>query len=109
MKIRGDIEGPLFTLGDGRFVTRKYVVSFMLVSLRGACGLNTHSFRIGGASAAASAGVPDSVIKIMGRWSSDCYRRYLHVTNGVIGDSYQKMTDTANHNFTYWDVNTISD
>lgn len=36
-----------------------------------------HSFRRGGASAAAAAGVPDRLIQIQGRWISDCYKRYI--------------------------------
>ncbi|XP_057290774.1 uncharacterized protein LOC130613448 [Hydractinia symbiolongicarpus] len=46
--------GPLFVLSNGDF-----------------------SFRIGGASTAASCGIPDSAIKTLGRWSSDSYRRYI--------------------------------
>ena len=36
-----------------------------------------HSFRIGAATAAASAGVEDSTIQTMGRWQSAAFLRYI--------------------------------
>ena len=36
-----------------------------------------HSLRRGGATFAASAGVPPYFIKLQGDWSSDCYTRYI--------------------------------
>ena len=38
---------------------------------------SSHSYRIGAATSAALAGVPDRVIKVLGRWFSDCYVRYI--------------------------------
>ena len=37
----------------------------------------THSLRIGGATALFVAGADETVIRTMGRWSSDCYRLYV--------------------------------
>lgn len=37
----------------------------------------THSLRIGGATAMFAAGASETVIRTMGRWSSDCYRLYV--------------------------------
>lgn len=37
----------------------------------------THSFRIAGATALFNAGASDTVVRMMGRWSSDIYRVYL--------------------------------
>ena len=37
-----------------------------------------HSFRIGAATSAAASGVEDHIIQTVGRWSSDCYIRYIH-------------------------------
>jgi hypothetical protein len=39
--------------------------------------LSSHSLRIGGASEAARAGVHPRIIQLMGRWSSDCFMRYI--------------------------------
>ena len=38
---------------------------------------NSHSFRIGAATAAAQAGLPDSTIQQLGRWRSAAFMRYL--------------------------------
>ena len=37
----------------------------------------THSYRIGGATALFSAGANETVIRTMGRWSSDLHRLYV--------------------------------
>ena len=37
----------------------------------------THSYRIGGATALFSAGANETVIRTMGRWSSDIHRLYV--------------------------------
>ena len=39
-----------------------------------------HSLRIGGATAAHAAGVPPSLIRLMGRWSSDIYEIYCRLS-----------------------------
>ena len=63
LHIRGRDCGPFFFLKSGDFITRKFVKAFLSLTLPGVANINTHSFRIGGASAAAAGGVPDSVIK----------------------------------------------
>lgn len=39
---------------------------------------STHSFRRGGASWALQCGIPSDLIKLLGDWKSDAYRKYLH-------------------------------
>ena len=41
--------------------------------------MNTHSFRKGGATALATAGVPNSVIQIICRWPRVCFLRYIRL------------------------------
>ena len=38
---------------------------------------NTHSFQIGAATSAPEARIPDSQIKMLGRWQSDAYQCYV--------------------------------
>lgn len=78
---RPSVEGPLFIFKDGSFLTRDKFVGAVKQGL-GATGTNTrgysgHSFRIGAATTAARQGVEDSVIKMLGRWESSAYQRYL--------------------------------
>ena len=45
---------------------------------------SSHSFRIGAATAAAMAGVPDACIQKMGRWASHAHRRYIRTGTSVL-------------------------
>ena len=69
--------GPLFVFSDGTYLTRSRLCSFLSSCFGHAYPINTHSFRIGGASALAAAGVPDATIQVLGRWASNCFTRYL--------------------------------
>jgi len=71
---RQSSSGRLFVLDNELYLNRRFVASFLSIALPGASNINTHSFHIG-ASAALSAGASDAMIRIMGRWSSDCYIR----------------------------------
>ena len=76
---------PLFSFQFGRLLTRSAVISLPrdIVRLVGLPfhSLKGHTFRIGAASTAAAVGLPDWLIKIMGRWSSDCYQLYIGTTS----------------------------
>ena len=80
LAIRGSTPGPLFICANGTPLSPSMVNAWLRSILKGAGVLgnySSHSFRIGAATSAALAGVPDHVIKILGRWSSDCYVRYI--------------------------------
>ena len=99
--------GPLYRFHGGAFLTRRFIAGFLQQALPLLSNLNTHSFRIGGASAAASAGVPDSVIQILGRWKSDAYRRYIWLSDTTVSDVTQRISqipDTTQ----FWDIDTGS-
>eukprot|EP00731_Ephydatia_muelleri_P011199 Em0006g93a len=71
---------PLFHFRDGRPLTSKSFRSTFL-SLVEQCGYNpaqynTHSLRIGAATAAARAGLPTETIQKLGRWQSSAYQTY---------------------------------
>ena len=80
--------GPLFIFQSGHLLTRATVTSLLHDT---AChaglsfhSLKGHSFCIGAPSSAAAAGLPDWLIKVMGRWSSDCYQLYIRTPKQVL-------------------------
>ena len=50
-----------------------------------------HSFRIGAATSAAHAKVPDHMIKTLGRWSSDCYTRYIRTPEADVRQALSSL------------------
>ena len=93
--------GPLFVFSSGRFLARDDLV-FLLRSCFPDLNVNTHSFRIGGASAAASAGIADSTIQILGRWSSDAYRRYIRIPDEQVM-SWSRLISRSHSGSRVWD------
>ena len=84
LAIRGSQPGPLFLTKDNHFLTQS-AFRTNLLSILQEVGLdtksyNTHSFRIGAATSAESAGLTESQIKSLGRWKSDAYRHYIKPT-----------------------------
>ena len=82
---RGPAEGPLFCFQTGPLTRQR--LNSLIRNLASRCGVDhsrysSHSFRIGAASAAAAVGVPDWRIQALGRWSSNCYRRYIRLPRG---------------------------
>lgn len=83
LKIRGATQGNLFLGVDTLPVTRAHFDQQLRICLN-FCQLDTsrykgHSFRIGAASWDAQNGVPDSQIRLKGRWRSDAFRKYIRV------------------------------
>ena len=73
--------GPLFLLQSWQPLSKQVLVAAVRDAL-GSAGVdvgrfNGHSFRIRAATAAAQAGLQDSTIQQLGRWSSSAFTRYL--------------------------------
>ena len=70
-------QGPLFYFQSGRYLTHSKVSHLLRDSLRTVGlphrSLKGYSFYIGVTSVTVAAGLPDWLIKVLGRWSSDCY------------------------------------
>jgi hypothetical protein len=74
-------EMPLFTFEDNSFLTRQKLTETLQQLLHTKHDneklYTSHSFRIGAATTAAAANVPSWLIKRLGRWSSNCFERYI--------------------------------
>ena len=81
LKIRGNQPGALFVNENGSPMRRGQFVLKVQQALQqmGVIGhhFNGHSFRIGAVTSASQAGVPETMIKILGRWSSMAYQQYI--------------------------------
>ena len=85
--------GPLFTFRDGTYLSRQQFSSIIQQCIPD-LNLNTHSFRIGGASSAYAAGIPETTIQTLGRWSSDAYRLYIRCPDTIIQHAQTLMSQT---------------
>jgi hypothetical protein len=77
-------DSPLFRLEDGSPLSakkfRKRLKALTTARLKDGQKYTGHSCRRGGAQALFDAGVPATQIKIIGRWKSDSFLRYIGVT-----------------------------
>ncbi|CDU22585.1 uncharacterized protein SPSC_01215 [Sporisorium scitamineum] len=72
---------PLLVLEGGQPFSRSAFTSVLRRCLQH-CGIqpsaySSHSFRRGAATWAAANGADDETIRVLGRWRSDCFRRYI--------------------------------
>ena len=84
-----DRSSPLFYFQSGVPLTRSTFVTRFKEALS-AAGINParfsgHSFRIGAATTAAQKGMADSAIKLLGRWKSSAYQRYVRPSPDTVG------------------------
>ena len=107
ISVHPSMAGPLFTFQNGTYLKRSYVSRLICDSLPQLPHANTHSFRIGGATAAASAGIANSTIQILGWWSSDAYRQYLRLPDSVICDMSVRISTVAD-TIRLWDSDLLS-
>lgn len=95
---RVNSSGPLFQYSNGTALSRTQFTNELrsLLALGGYTSSNFsgHSFRIGAATTAASQNLPHWLIQTLGRWSSDCYLRYIRTPVHILADvSKQLITD----------------
>ena len=93
-----DASKPLFMFADGKYLTRELLTHTVQSLLQGTPHTGhytSHSFRIGAATTAAAAHIPDWLIKILGRWSSNCYERYIRTPSNVIDHVSCKLASTS--------------
>ena len=90
---------PLFVRGNGRFATRDHV-NTLIKQLAEMAGFepqrfSTHSMRAGGATTLALLGYEAAVIQRLGRWVSDAYRLYVHVSEDLHREATRRMATLA--------------
>ena len=96
---RGNQDGPLFITQERQPLRRSYFVQQVqtALSVQGLQGskFNGHSFRIGAATSASTVGVPESTIKILGRWQSFAYQRYIRPSELELAKVSSQLTRGA--------------
>ncbi|VDI66539.1 Hypothetical predicted protein [Mytilus galloprovincialis] len=88
----------LFVSDDGNPLSRQFFIKHVKIILDN-LGLesknyNGHSFRIGAATTAQEVRLEDHLIKTLGRWSSDCYTRYIHTSPKVIQQAQNQLVSS---------------
>ena len=83
LRLRGSKAGPLFVWKDGSPLQKPQFNKAVKLALTQAKlpaeKFAGHSFRIGAATTAASAGLEDSTIQTLGRWKSSSYLLYIRL------------------------------
>ena len=91
---------PFFKYKNGQALSRAHLTSVVqrLLERDGcpyAAAFKGHSFRSGAATTAAEAGVPDWLIKTMGRWASDAYLTYIKTPQATLLNVASTLTRRA--------------
>ena len=95
MTSRGANQAPFFLDHEKKPLTKPRFLAELKKALT-AVGLHQecfagHSFRIGAATAASQAGIPDSTIQTLGRWSSAAFLTYIRTPR----DQLASLTDSV--------------
>ena len=87
--------GPIFKYKNGKPLSRTLFTEEIrnLLSLGGLEPKHYagHSFRIGAATTAAAVNIPAWLIKTMGRWSSDCFERYIRTPKDTLINASRQL------------------
>ena len=92
----GRTPGPFFVFPDGKLLTKGKFVGFLKDTL-GELGLPKeqfagHSLRIGAATAAAQAGIEDSIVMMLGHWNSAAFLRYTRTPKAVLAAAMARLS-----------------
>ena len=81
-------DSPLFLLSSGMPLTKQIFVSttrkYLKVLNLDPARYSGHSFRAGCATTAATVGLADYEIQLLGRWTSSAYQRYVHAPASLL-------------------------
>lgn len=102
LRLNSPLQSPaFFLLPEGAPLSRNRFIEclrFILQQLGySPYGYNGHSFRIGAATSAARAGIPDHMIKTLGRWTSDCYQRYIRIAPSHLASAHRTLGSCSPH------------
>ena len=89
---------PLFATIHGPLSRHMFIKMLRALLLK--AGINPslysgHSLRKGLATSMSAAQLPDHVIKLAGRWSSDAYQLYIHTPKSVIALAQRQVADPS--------------
>ena len=94
--LRGDSPGAFLRTVDGAALTKARFVDLVrgVLSRAGVplASYSGHSFRIGAATTASQAGIPDSVIQALGRWSNSAFLQYIRTPRGQLAQYIQSLS-----------------
>ena len=97
--------GPLYVFRDGSFLSRSRLYSFLVLCFSHSSTVLLIHILVG-ASALAAAGIQNAIIQVLGRWSSNCFTRYLHLPLGFTRSLAARMAATSVPQCV-WDCNFI--
>ena len=101
-------DGPLFMFQDGKNLTRKKITELLHeFGPSNDKNISSHSFRIGAATTAASAGYPRWLIQTLGRWSSNCFMEYIRIPDSTI-NSVSRSLVTLSSTYDVYDPDLIT-
>lgn len=94
--------GPLFTFADGSclYGQRLVVEVRSVLHLQGVnesylSSISGHSFQIGAATAAAQAGVEESLIQTLGQWRSSTFLHYIRSSGRELAANSARLLDST--------------
>ena len=92
---KSSTDGPLLQLESSAPLTRNKFTSHMR-DLLATVGINpkhyaSHSFRIDVATSEGAVNMPPWLIKTLGRWTSDCYERYIKISPSTLCSATQQL------------------